>query len=160
MVKNLRVDERLVHGQVVTNWLRTLGVKYVVVVNDVAANDPLQKKALQMAVPQDIKLLVVGVDSAIKTLVDPRAKGKEMLVVCGNLSDTLKLVRSIDDIEEINIANYGYMISTENDNRKQVSSRLRLNDEDYELIRKIAEKGVPVVHQPLPSNVKKNMSKI
>ena len=60
----LRVDDRLVHGQVVEGWLPTLGADLVVVVSDVSASDPVQSALMKMALPSGVGLLVLGVADA------------------------------------------------------------------------------------------------
>ena len=64
----LRVDDRLIHGQVAMTWTKQLAVQGIVVANDEAANDNTQKMALKMAVPGGIKSLIKPVDEAIRIL--------------------------------------------------------------------------------------------
>ena len=159
MIVNLCVDERLVHGQVVTNWLKFLGVNHVVVANDRAAKDEIQKMSLSMAVPSSIKCLIVDVDTAIKVLSDPRSKDKKMMVICGNLTDVIRITDKVKDIEEINIANYGNLTDGSLD-RKVVNKTLRCNEEEMQCIREIVKTGFPVINQPLPANSKKSLKSL
>ena len=70
----LRVDDRLIHGQVAMTWTKQLKVNGIVVANDDAASDNTQKMALKMAVPAGIKVLIKPVQEAIRVLNDPRAE--------------------------------------------------------------------------------------
>ena len=54
MVKALRVDERLIHGQVAMAWTRDLGIQGIMVADDEAASNEMQKMTLKMAVPDGI----------------------------------------------------------------------------------------------------------
>ena len=58
----VRIDDRLIHGQVAMTWTKQLRVQGIVVANDDAANDNTQKMALKMAVPAGIKVLIKPVD--------------------------------------------------------------------------------------------------
>ena len=64
MVKALRVDERLIHGQVAMAWTRDLGIQGIMVADDEAASNEMQKMTLKMAVPDGIKCI-------IKTVPEP-----------------------------------------------------------------------------------------
>jgi len=55
MIKLLRIDERLIHGQVANQWARQLAVNAIVVANDVAAQNEVVKMSLHMAAPDGIK---------------------------------------------------------------------------------------------------------
>ena len=160
MIVNFRVDERLVHGQIVSTWLKYLDISHMIVANDMAAKDELQKISLTMAIPSNIKCLITNVDAAIRVLSDPRSKDKKILVICGNFSDVLKIITKIKDIREINVANYGKLTNVNSNNKQVVSRALILGDEDKENIKKIAAMGVLVIHQPLPSSPKKNLNNV
>ena len=48
-IKMIRVDDRLIHGQVVMRWTRTIGANIILVPNDKVAKDPLQQSLMRMA---------------------------------------------------------------------------------------------------------------
>ena len=85
----LRVDDRLIHGQVAMTWTKQLAVQGIVVANDEAANDNTQKMALKMAVPGGIKSLIKPVDEAIRIL------------------NNLKIRQSVGEIGFLNVGNTG-----------------------------------------------------
>ena len=58
---NARVDDRLVHGQVATSWIRGLHIQVVVVVDDRIAKDDMQKSILKMSAPADTKVYALSV---------------------------------------------------------------------------------------------------
>ena len=62
MIKLLRIDERLIHGQVANQWARQLAVDAIVVANDRAATNDLVKTSLKMAAPQGIKVVIKKVE--------------------------------------------------------------------------------------------------
>ena len=51
----VRIDDRLVHGQVATTWIKKYEIEQVIVINDLLANDPVQKSVLEMTAPQGIR---------------------------------------------------------------------------------------------------------
>ena len=80
MITALRVDERLIHGQISMSWSKALKLQGIVVANDKAASDDMQKMMLKMAAPSDIKTIISSVDNAIKLLNDERSHNMRLLV--------------------------------------------------------------------------------
>ena len=67
-IVNTRIDERLIHGQVAGIWSTSLSTQRIIVANDEAATDPLQKSSLRMAAPSSMRLSVLGVEAAAKNI--------------------------------------------------------------------------------------------
>ena len=103
----LRVDDRLIHGQVAMTWTKQLAVQGSVVANDEAANDNTQKMALKMAVPGGIKSLIKPVDEAIRILNNPKASKMRILVLTRTVKDALKVRQSVGEIGFLNVGNTG-----------------------------------------------------
>ena len=103
----LRVDDRLIHGQVAMTWTKQLAVQGIVVANDEAANDNTQKMALKMAVPGGIKSLIKPVDEAIRILNNPKASKMRILVLTRTVKDALKVRQSVGEIGFLNVGNTG-----------------------------------------------------
>ena len=103
----LRVDDRLIHGQVDMTWTKQLSVQGIVVANDEAANDNTQKMALKMAVPGGIKSLIKPVDEAIRILNNPKASKMRILVLTRTVKDALKVRQSVGEIGFLNVGNTG-----------------------------------------------------
>ena len=74
MIALLRIDERLIHGQVATSWSKALDIDTIVCASDEAAQNPLKKKMLLIAAPPGKKTHVRSVDEVIGLLQDPRAE--------------------------------------------------------------------------------------
>ena len=81
MIKWVRLDERMIHGQVATKWSRTLGVDRIVVADDTAAASDIMQKSLMMAAPATCKTAIVTVDKAVSLCNDPRAAGLKILLI-------------------------------------------------------------------------------
>ena len=103
----LRVDDRLIHGQVAMTWTKQLAVQGIVVANDEAANDNTQKMVLKMAVPGGIKSLIKPVDEAIRILNNPKASRMRILVLTRTVKDALKVRQSVGEIGFLNVGNTG-----------------------------------------------------
>lgn len=159
MIATLRVDERLIHGQVVTNWIQTLNLTNIVVANDVIAGDELHKGILKMACPSGVKCLITTIDKAIKTLNDPRTEKMRIMVIVETPQDALKIVLQVPSIPDVNISNFGNMYHANAPGKKQLNPNVRAEQEDLEAIRELV-KRLPTYSQILPTKGKLNFEKV
>ena len=78
MIKLLRVDDRLIHGQVATTWTKTLQADSIIVANDEVIHNELQIIALKLAVPAGMKVAIRSVEDAIGLLQNPKARSMKI----------------------------------------------------------------------------------
>lgn len=147
MIIQLRLDERLIHGQIVTSWAHSLGITAIVVANDAVANSELDKNLLMMSAPANVKVTIRTIDGAIKLLKDPRSEKMGILLICGNPQDTIKLAEELD-IKDINIANYRKKKSKD---KVTINTEVYADAEDFELFKQICASDRNVFSQLLPS---------
>lgn len=151
MIKLIRLDERLIHGQVAIKWSRHTGVDRILVLDDNAASNEIIKKTLMMAAPSNIKAAIKDVDSGIKILNDPRMETVKVLVLVSNPNDLLKVVNNVEGIPLINIGNYGRIADKkEGEDRKTYRSNLYAYDEEVEILMEVVKSGVPCEYQTTP----------
>jgi Phosphotransferase system, mannose/fructose/N-acetylgalactosamine-specific component IIB len=151
MIKLLRLDERLIHGQVAIKWSRHLSVDRIVVINDGAANNEIIKKSLMMAAPPNVKVAIKGMDEGIALLNDPRTAEMSILLLVASPQEVLKLLNNVKGIEKVNIGNYGRVAEREGDEfRKAYRGNLYLYDKEVELLREIVKTGVECIYQTTP----------
>lgn len=99
-IKWIRIDDRLIHGQVATYWLRKINATQVICVSDTAAANPVQMKMLQMAAP-DLKVHVFSVDKFIHVYQKNPIK-RDTFLICGSTSDALRMKEGGVPIDYIN----------------------------------------------------------
>lgn len=108
MIVQIRIDDRLIHGQVALVWSKELNTPGIIVANDNAATNETVKMTLKMACPPGIKLLVRKVEDAKTVINDPRGKNMRIFGLTRNVSDALELVKACGgNILEVNLANAG-----------------------------------------------------
>ena len=90
----IRVDDRLIHGQILESWLPYLKAQCVVVANDTLAEDQFQMAILSMAVPERIKLRMVNVDSVKELAEDPELSGKTTLIIVSSVLDAYRIIQN------------------------------------------------------------------
>ena len=133
MIKHLRIDNRLIHGQVAVTWMNSIGAQAIIVVNDKVAADPLQKMALPLAA-RGSKVMVFSIAEMIQYAKDH--SDETMFVIAKNPADGLELIESGLEIEAVNVGNAAPFSGT---NYKMVTKSIAATAEDAEVYRKIAE---------------------
>lgn len=151
-IKHLRVDNRLIHGQVTTNWIGSVGADQVIVCNDAAAHNTLQKQMLSLAA-RGVKTDVLTTEETISVL--SKDTGKKIFVITANVKDAFEIVNHGLIPEEFNVGNQAKPINaTDGD---FVTKSVYVTNDDAELYMKIADKGIKISCQMLPSTSKYNM---
>ncbi|MGC3995510.1 MAG: PTS sugar transporter subunit IIB [Propionicimonas sp.] len=159
MIKMVRLDERLIHGQVAIKWSRHLAVDRIVVANDDAARSELIQQSLLMAAPPTAKVAIRSVEDAITLLSDPRAGKLSILVVVATPEDLLAVASRVPDIARINVGNYGRTANrVDNAPRPSYGPNLYLYPEEAASLQKVVDTGVPVVVQTTPEDNPTNLA--
>lgn len=160
MINALRVDERLVHGQIAMVWSKELKLQGLVIANDEVANNETQKMALQMAVPSNIKSIIKDVDGAIKLLQNPKASAMNLMVLVKTVADAVRVASAVPNIEYVNIGNAGKMVQAE---KKQITKYVMLTDSEIAALKELVEiypetafQAVPAEERVLATNIIKD----
>ena len=160
MITQIRVDDRLIHGQVAVVWTKELNAPLLVVANDEAAKNPVMQMTLKMAVPNGMKLLIRTVDDAIEVFNDPRGADKRMFVIVNCVSDANKIAQNVQAIEAVNVANAGRFDKSDPKDKTMVFSSVQLNQEELNAAKDLSElERVSSYNQVLPSNPKADLKK-
>jgi PTS system mannose-specific IIB component len=160
MIVALRVDDRLIHGQIAMAWSKDLRIKGIVVANDAAAKDEMQKMTLKMAVPTNIKLLVKSVDEAIGVLNNPKASKMRILVLTRTIKDALKIRENTEGIEYMNIGNVGRFDGIDVSEKTTISPTVMLTKNEINFLKKLIEIEPNTSLQVVPSDERKPMKEI
>ncbi len=160
MIKLLRLDERLIHGQIAIKWSRHTNVDHIVVANDAAAGSQIIQKSLMMAAPGHIKTAIKSMDAAIKLLNDPRCESMSILVLVKNPWDLARMVESVPGIEKVNIGNYG-RVEPEHEGhpRKRYGNNLYIDDTELPEFKKVVAK-YKAIYQTTPEEPAEDLAKL
>lgn len=146
MIKLLRVDERLVHGQVALAWTNALNADCIFVVNDEVRSDKLRLTTLKMAVPAGVKFVSKSVDDAIEALNSGKTDKYKMLVVVGSVRDALRLAEGAPIIDSVNLGNMKKL-----EGRSQLTPSVYASSEEINTLRTLLERGIKVGCQAVPT---------
>lgn len=103
MILKVRIDDRLLHGQVAYSWKAKLGYNAIVIVSNEAANDDLRKATIKMCCPDGVKLATRDVESAIALLKNDKLKAMKVFVICQDPKTAYEVVTRLDEKPVINL---------------------------------------------------------
>ena len=133
MIKHLRIDNRLIHGQVAVTWMRRINADAIAVVNDDVAKDRIQKMALPLAA-RDAKVLVLS-HQELQDYVKEHPE-ESLFVIAKSPMDALRILESGLEVGEVNVGNAAPIAGTK---YVMVDKSIAATKEDAEVYRKIAE---------------------
>ena len=151
----LRVDDRLIHGQVAMTWTKQLSVQGIVVANDEAANDNTQKMALKMAVPGGIKSLIKPVDEAIRILNNPKASMMRILVLTRTVKDALKIRQTVGEIGFLNVGNTGRFDGIDVSEKLVLTPTIMLTKAEQKALKELVALDPKACMQQVPNDEQK-----
>ena len=143
MIVCLRVDERLIHGQVAMTWTKELKLNGLVVASDEAASNEIQKMTLKMAVPEGIKCIIKSVEDVTTILDDPRSESMRLMVLVPTVKDAVTLCKRYKNIE-----------------KKILSKEVMLTADELEALKELTELYPDTFFQGTPAMEKKMASAI
>ncbi len=141
----VRVDNRLVHGQILEGWVPFIRASRIVVVDDEVANDIFRETVIKMAVPSDIEVIVYSVDEFTSDYHYGENDGKNTIILFQNIADALRAFGSGFRFSELNIGN----IHFESD-RVCCSSSIYLSKEDIADLEFLVNDGVHIELRSVP----------
>lgn len=161
MIKLVRLDERMIHGQIAIKWSRHTGVDRIVVVSNEAAANPIIQKSLMMAAPATAKTAIKSVTDAIQLLQDPRCDNVKILVIVSTPKDLLTIVQNVKGIPLVNIGNYGRIAPKQGDQaRKTYRNNLYAYEDEVETLKQVVATGIECVYQTTPEEPSENMKNV
>jgi len=151
----IRIDDRLIHGQVIVGWAKTLNLNNIIVANDELFNDKLKKQMVQLAVPSNIQVEFLSLKETAVAYQSNKWSKLNSILLIESPEDAYKLLAAGCDIKEVNVG--GLHVK---DNRKQVTQNLALNDEDKYYLRKMCKMNVHLEGRALPSDEEYDVIKV
>lgn len=141
-----RIDDRLIHGQVITTWVKNFDIEQVLIINDKVAADKVQQSVLTMSAPPDLKVLVFGVSQFIDILKKTEIKKRTMLLFTNSI-DVNKLIEGGLKIDKLNVGGMRMQ-----DGRHQLSRAVSVTAEEEQAFKNIIANNVEIEVQMVPKD--------
>jgi PTS system mannose-specific IIB component/fructoselysine and glucoselysine-specific PTS system IIB component len=139
-----RIDDRLIHGQVVVGWGQPLDIRFIVLVDDDVAASEWEQELYRMGAPPEMDVYFLNVDAAVAKLPSYRADARHGILLTGDI-ETMRRLVDAGGVASINIGGIHH--------RAGRSQRLRyvfLNESEESALRDLAARGVSVTAQDVP----------
>ncbi len=149
-----RIDDRLIHGQIVTAWLAYADAKQIVVADDKAAKDEFSQTLLKMATPASVHLQILSLDQAIEYHESGSDDKRTLLLVRGP-KEASYLVKNGLIPNSINVGNLNMKKG-----KSKILDNLWVDDGDVNGFYEIAENGVELEYRTIPSDRSQNVVKL
>jgi mannose/fructose/N-acetylgalactosamine-specific phosphotransferase system component IIB len=142
-----RIDDRLIHGQVVVGWGQPLGLRFILLVDDSVAATDWEQELYRMAVPPGMEVRFSDVESAAKELPSFRDDRRPGMAITGDIATMRRLVDSSEIIKAVNVGGIHH-----GPGRVQKLRYVFLSPEEEGALRALAARGVEVTAQDLPTS--------
>lgn len=150
-IVGVRIDGRLIHGQVANLWTTKLQVSRIMVVDNDIVNSDMEKAGLKLACPAGVKLSVLSVDKAAANILAGKYDSQRLFIVVKRPEPILGLVRQGVSITEMNVGNMSQTPET-----RSVTRSVNVVDEDIKVFDELHERGVKLIHQMVPGDSAKD----
>lgn len=152
-IRLVRIDERLIHGQVATSWVKETKCDAIFAINDDVANDNLRKTLLLQVAPADVKAFVIPIEKAISVYKNPKYSTTKVLMLVTNPTDVLRLIEGGVDIKSVNVGGMTFK-----EGKKLISDAVTIGPEDLVAFKKLRDLGVELEIRQIASRPKEDMS--
>lgn len=146
-IAHVRVDTRLLHGQVATTWTKTVSPDRIIVVSDGVAHDQLRKTMIEQAAPPGVPANVVPISKMIEVTKDPRFGATKAMLLFENPQDLLAAIEGGVDIKEANIGSMAHSVG-----KVVVTNAIAMDNADVETLETLHAKGVALEARKVPSD--------
>ena len=149
-----RIDNRLIHGQVATQWSGSIGANLLLVANDEVAGNTLRQGLMDMAAPSYAQTRYWTLEKTINT-IDKASPKQHIFLICETPEDVLKLVEGGVPIKKVNIGNMHMA-----EGKRQVAGSVAVNDEDVAAFKKMREHRVELEIRRVPQEGAEDIEKL
>lgn len=149
MLKLLRVDHRMLHGQVAFSWTNNIDADCILIANDGVAGDELRKTTMKLAKPQGVKLVIKNITDSITALNSGVTDKYKLFIVVESVTDAYKLTKNVPFIKSINLGGVKAKEGTRN-----ISKAVNLLPEEEKMLKELDQSGIEIEIRQLPTDSK------
>lgn len=141
-----RVDDRLIHGQVIIGWGRPLGIDFIVLVDDQVRESQWEQDLYRMGVPPEIEVIFSSVAEAVTHLPEWNSAARRGILLTGEILPMIQLMKAGGRISGINLGGIHHRPG-----RSERLPYLYLTDDEMTALRELEAAGTAVTAQDLPT---------
>lgn len=153
-IQLFRIDDRLIHGQVMTAWSKVTKAERIFIVDDLVVKDEFMCKIMKMAAPKGMDVEVYNIEDGAKAIIDI-ADEKPSIVLMKVPQTAKELLERGVVMEELNVGGMGA-----GPGRKKLYKNISASEEEKETLRSLSEKGVKIEFRIVPDDKGIPLSKV
>ena len=143
----VRIDERLIHGQVANLWTTKLQASRIMVVDNEIIKSDIQKTALKLAKPAGVNLSILGTKKSSANILAGKYDSQKVFLVVKRPGTLVDMINEGVKFDTINVGNM-----SQKDTTQHLTQSINVTSDDYEALHKIFDAGVKVTAQMVPSD--------
>ena len=155
MIKLVRVDHRLLHGQVAFSWTNGVGANCILVASDTVVHDDVWKTTLKLGKPSGVKLVIKNMADSIAAINSGVTDKYKLIIVVQTIKEAKQLEDGCPSITSINLGN-----TKESKTTTQVSKQVFLEEEEKAILKELMERGVECEIRALVDDNKLNVAHV
>lgn len=146
MIEFVRIDDRLIHGQVASAWMKSYSIEQAIIVSDELAGDPMQLTILEIAAPDGVKVHLFGVKQFAEINKGSPIKRRTM-VIFTNPMDVLTCAENGLDIDKLNVGGMRFR-----EGKQKLTKAVSVTEYELAAFQKLVDRGMDVYIQMVPND--------
>ncbi len=155
MIKLVRVDHRLLHGQVAFSWTSSLSADCILIANDEVVNDELRKTTMKLAQPHGVKLVIKNMEDSIAAINSGVTDKYKLLIVVESIKDVYALAKGCPQVKSINLGG-----TKAKENTRNISKAVNVLAEEEVLLKELIQDGIEVEIRMVPDDTRTLAEKV
>jgi len=148
MITLIRVDDRLLHGQIVCAWVPFVRANALIIASDEAAGDSLVKEIMASCCYEGLSVEVESIDEVVRHVSSGGDGGPRTILVVGEIKDAMRIYEAGMKFETLNIGNIHH-----GENGRMLSPSVIINSEDESILDRFEKLGVRIDIRDVPTGV-------
>lgn len=149
-----RIDDRLIHGQVMTAWVKKTRANQILIIDEEVAKDDFMSEILKMSAPSGIDIIVKGLEDAVTFLKAQESENKRLIILVKAPVTIDALVKNDIAIDKLVVGGMGAKA-----NRRVLYKNISASDEERITFKQLIDQGIPVVIHIIPDQKETDLSK-
>ncbi len=146
MIILARIDDRLIHGQVIEGWVNFLKATCILVADDKVAANPLQRSIMEISVPERLKVIIGKVEEICEKVRSSSLDSERAILLFSNPVDVVRCLKAGLSFPKINLGGLHFVPG-----KRKIMDVLAVDDADLEALQDILRQGVKVEIQTVPT---------
>lgn len=155
MIKMLRVDHRLLHGQVAFSWTSVLSANCILIADDATAENELKKTTMKLAKPNGVKLVIKNINDSIDALNSGVTDKYKLFIVVASIENAKKIIEGYPQITNLNIGS-----TLPEEGKRNITKTIAVTDKEQDILKELINMDVRVNIQMVPSDNKLNVKNL